>query len=333
MNEHFLTEIEIKQFKCFTDFKASGFKRVNLIGGKNNIGKTALMEACYIQVYSKCFDTLTSAIYGIYCMRKQHKRDGKSIDDISFYSALPEYATKSNLHNTEIEFYFGGVLKEKHEFKFKGIDLEEETSIETYLLKFDEKSKKIRRNELKFKSTPHVNFIGSLGSFNYEVIDFYAFVQELSKESELNGFIKEFDSSIDEFKVIKEKLKLKVNNKCLDLSEFGDGLKNYISIICALYACKDGYLFIDEIDNGIYYEHFDRLWGIILTLSKETNCQVFATTHSKEMLESFARVAKKLDEQDISYTLLVKNKQQELKTISFDYEMLEYSMSQEHEVR
>ena len=51
------------------------------------------------------------------------------------------------------------------------------------------------------------------------------------------------------------------------------------------------------------------------------------------MLESFARVAKKLNEQDISYTLLVKNKKQELKTISFDYEMLQYSMSQEHEVR
>ena len=63
------------------------------------------------------------------------------------------------------------------------------------------------------------------------------------------------------------------------------------------------------------------------------NCQVFATTHSKEMLESFARVAKKLEEQDVSYTLLLKNKEQKLKTISYDYEMLEYSMLQEHEVR
>ncbi|MDQ7089944.1 MAG: hypothetical protein Q9M50_04785 [Methylococcales bacterium] len=48
MSEHFLTNIEVKQFKCFGDFKAKGFKRVNLIGGKNNIGKTAFMEACYI---------------------------------------------------------------------------------------------------------------------------------------------------------------------------------------------------------------------------------------------------------------------------------------------
>lgn len=52
------------------------------------------------------------------------------------------------------------------------------------------------------------------------------------------------------------------------------------------------------------------------------------------MLESFARVAKKLDQQDISYTLLVKNKQQKIKTISLDYDSLMDSViNQGHEVR
>ncbi len=48
MNENLITEIEINNFKCFENFKANGFKRVNLIVGKNNVGKTALMEACWI---------------------------------------------------------------------------------------------------------------------------------------------------------------------------------------------------------------------------------------------------------------------------------------------
>ena len=50
--EHFIKNIEIKNFKCFEDFKAEGFGRVNLIGGKNNVGKTAFMEACYMSTYS-----------------------------------------------------------------------------------------------------------------------------------------------------------------------------------------------------------------------------------------------------------------------------------------
>ena len=53
MSEHFIKNIEIKNFKCFKDFKAEGFGRVNLIGGKNNVGKTAFMEAVYVNVHSK----------------------------------------------------------------------------------------------------------------------------------------------------------------------------------------------------------------------------------------------------------------------------------------
>lgn len=149
----------------------------------------------------------------------------------------------------------------------------------------------------------------------------------------MDGYINEFDSDIENFKFIGDKPQCKANDDYRDIVEFGDGLKHYVSIICALYACENGYLFIDEIDNGIHYTQLDRLWELILTLSKKTNCQIFATTHSKEMLESFARVAEKLKEQDISYTLLVKNKQQEIKTISMNYEVLLNSLAQEHEVR
>jgi AAA15 family ATPase/GTPase len=70
MNNHFLTEIEIEQFKCFENFKAEGFKRVNLIGGKNNVGKTAFMEACFINVASTSVDCLITALIDIKFMRE-----------------------------------------------------------------------------------------------------------------------------------------------------------------------------------------------------------------------------------------------------------------------
>jgi len=43
-----LKEIEIQNFRCFEHIKISGFERVNLIGGKNNAGKTALLEAIFL---------------------------------------------------------------------------------------------------------------------------------------------------------------------------------------------------------------------------------------------------------------------------------------------
>jgi AAA domain, putative AbiEii toxin, Type IV TA system len=40
-----IKDIEINNFRCFDQLKVSGFKRVNLISGNNNVGKTALLEA------------------------------------------------------------------------------------------------------------------------------------------------------------------------------------------------------------------------------------------------------------------------------------------------
>ncbi|MCX7094987.1 MAG: AAA family ATPase [Methylobacter sp.] len=316
MDEHFLTEIEIKQFKCFTDFKASGFKRVNLIGGKNNIGKTAFMEACYINVHSININAIMTAIYSVNHARENLNIVNKSIFYEKITDATKKYTAKSNLKYTD--------------FKITEIDARKE-----YHFVINDNSKNIDAKNLNIiiDHVFNIKFIDNFGWSDNELIKVFQAIQKQDLESELNGFVKEFDDSIENFKVIGDKPQCKTNGEYRDIVEFGDGLRHYISIICALYACENGYLFIDEIDNGIHYTQLDRLWELILTLSKKTNCQVFAITHSKEMLESFARVAKKLEQLDISYTTLVKNKQQEIKAITRDYEMLIDSIEQEREVR
>ena len=316
MNDHFLTEIEIKQFKCFTDFKASGFKRVNLIGGKNNIGKTAFMEACLINVHSVNINKMITAIHSIKLRREILNVINKSIDHQKILDSTKTYAAKSNLSATEFFIL-------------------EKDAIKEYRFTINGESKAINAKELNiiFDITNNIEFIDNFGWNNDGLIDRYRAIQKQDQENELNSFIHEFDDSIENFKVIGDKPQCKTQGEYRDIVEFGDGLRHYISIICALYACENGYLFIDEIDNGIHYTQLDRLWELILTLSKKTNCQVFAITHSKEMLESFARTAKKLDEQEISYTTLVKNKQQEIKALTRDYEMLLDSIEQEREVR
>jgi hypothetical protein len=179
-----------------------------------------------------------------------------------------------------------------------------------------------------------IKFIDNFGWSDQQLNLAYKAVQLLDKESELNRYIQEFDENIDNFKVIGDKPQCRTSGEYRDITEFGDGLKSYISLICALYGSENGYLFVDEIDNGIHYTQLDRMWEIILTLSKKTNCQVFASTHSKEMIDSFARTAKRLEEQDISYTLLVKNKSHEIKTVSLSYaDIVDSIVNQEHEVR
>lgn len=315
MNNHFLTDIEIKQFKCFTDVKASGFRRVNLIGGKNNIGKTAFMEACYINVHSLDINTMITAIYNIKYSRDNLNMINILINHQKILDSTQSYITKSNFGNKSFNIIEKDAKKDYHFY------INEEKIISAKEL------------NITIENIYSIKTIDNFGWSDNELITAFQAIQKQDKEHELNKFVREFDNSIENFKVIGDKPQCKTNGEYRDIVEFGDGLRHYISIICALYACENGYLFIDEIDNGIHYSQLDRLWELILTLSKKTNCQLFAITHSKEMLESFARVAKKLDEPDISYTTLVKNKQQEIVAITRDYEMLLNSIEQEREVR
>jgi AAA15 family ATPase/GTPase len=43
-----IEDIEITNFRCFDRLKVSGCKRINLISGKNNVGKTALLETIFL---------------------------------------------------------------------------------------------------------------------------------------------------------------------------------------------------------------------------------------------------------------------------------------------
>jgi hypothetical protein len=44
---HF-SKVTIKNFRCFKDFSIDTLERINLIGGKNNVGKTAFLEALFL---------------------------------------------------------------------------------------------------------------------------------------------------------------------------------------------------------------------------------------------------------------------------------------------
>lgn len=309
MSEHFIKTIEIKNFKCFEEFKAEGFGRVNLIGGKNNVGKTAFMEACYITLQQT-----KGILIQTFIMRN-----------------------KRNYINYDRHIELEGVvkpLKELFEQKFEVIINNKQ--------KFDYKSEKsihstdyIHRKEIEDifeKSKSNIQFLDN-GITDKQLEKLYAILQEGNQEEILNIYINELDSSIKRFKFIQSEPKLEIDNKYVHLSSFGDGLKTYIFILCSIFACNNGQLFIDEIDNGIHYTNLDKLWEIILTISKQQTVQVFATTHSKECIESYARVAKKLEDEEIKYIKMSRLKDGSIMAGVRDYDMLQYTMNDGHEVR
>ena len=78
-----------------------------------------------------------------------------------------------------------------------------------------------------------------------------------------------------EFEDVPEKLPLRMT---------GDGLRRYLNIVAASANPTTNIILIDEIDNGLHYSAYKKLWEAIFALATTTNKQFFVTTHSKETL-------------------------------------------------
>jgi len=302
MSEHFIKEIEIKDYKLFKDFKANGFGRVNLIGGKNNVGKTAFLEACYVHT----------------------QQSSHAIFDIIFSRYYVEFLEQL-MSDVGIRYILNIVQDKSQIFQDTVIKSNIETKVPHYNEKEISTSKK-KKNIVFMDTSKYTSSI---------LIEWYSKIIELGMEDMVDELIKKFDQNIEKFRIINTEPKCFHKNfqKFYNLNEFGDGLSKYVGFVSLLLAIERGIVFIDEIENGIHYTNFDKLWEIILEISKKQNIQVFATTHSKECIESYARVSKKQQDDEITFIELGKNKQSQIRAIVMDSERFYRELDSENEVR
>ncbi len=366
MSEHFIRNIEIKNYKLFKDFKADGFGRVNLIGGKNNAGKTAFMEACYLSqaidtknLFARLLEIKTHRNLINNLLSKNNRNDDLQIlikENIGIELFVPGNGG-SDLQ--EEKDSFGNVIHGYKEWENGLIKIDEESGTiyiyskftqlnasppfqneyETIYPSYPDKqtlSNLIHMLDFDFESTKvlfSTHYISPYSNSNKELENIIGDLKLNKKYTKLVNYLKNvFD--IDSMDIIKDKPMLEIKGSYLELSDFGQGVKSFINIVASLLLLEKDYLFIDEIENGIHYTNLDKLWEIILTLSKEQNVQVFATTHSKECIESFNRVQKELNDQDTYYFEMAKNsKTNETFMTQIDMEQLEYELKNNERIR
>jgi hypothetical protein len=75
------------------------------------------------------------------------------------------------------------------------------------------------------------------------------------------------------------------------LRSFGDGLNRLFGIVLSLVSARDGFLLIDEFENGMHHTVQFDVWRGIFRLSSLLNVQVFATSHSWDAVQSFQKAA------------------------------------------
>lgn len=317
MSQHFIENIKIENFKCFENLEINDFKRVNVFGGKNNVGKTALLEAIELLTKSGNPQSLAHNTY-LFLKRRQQGNRRAEFDlngRIIIESSKKKLEMFLNSDRQNITFQ----VDEKKEIIYAGTlwHHEDRRSAEDILLNNN-------------------HFIHAFRLDDVAVAVLYGYVVEAGQEEFLNKSLNEFDKNIISFKVIPTEngIKPKIKSAAIKdggfvlLSNFGDGLNRYIAILCAIWASQNGFLFIDEIENGIHYSNYKKLWQLIFMASEQANCQVFVTSHSKECITAFNDVQQERNDDAGRYFELYRSeKKQRIVAAVRDAEQLHYSLT------
>ncbi len=345
MNNNFLQKIEIQKFKCFQDLNIVNLKRVNLIGGKNNIGKTAFLEACYLPLNS----------FNVFKSDTNYKTNtGSPLNRDWFHFEIIKLLILLKQNRDNNNFLLEWLLEEF-----------ELSDIESFQITINNKFKLTLDDDILIPEHYGTKAWGNWGSFNiskFRESNFYNKIYKKNHKPQLGNYtfssicnIENIKDMIDELKlnekysllnqylkeifqieqvdIIKNKIMLKQNGIFKNLNEFGDGTKHFINILVIMFSHKNTTIYLDEIENGIHFENLNKLWEIIFKISKEQNVQVFATTHSKECINSYYKISKQIKEDDMSFINLSKNKKDETIALVLDSEMFYSEIEQNHEVR
>jgi AAA15 family ATPase/GTPase len=356
-----IKDIEINNFRCFDRLKVSGCKRINLISGKNNVGKTALLEAIFLNsVPTKNTIIFLSDLRreSNHFRRELPKKTWDNLFCQQNVEVLCSIETISNDQSSKIvQISIGdkqSLLNELTLTQSKQILFE--NSGQSVLL-LDSRMDDIAPYRTIILSGDQQIGIGTIpnATFNVKYIQHASFIpsSQISssvsltiefdkarlneKEDEVLRAFQIIDNSIvvvESFSIPEPTIYLKrQGEKRLPLSLFGDAMNRIADIILKIINNQDSVLLIDEIENGIHHSSQIAFWDFLYRLAEQLNVQIFATTHSLEMTEAFIKAG--IDRQDSAahFELTRHEKTNKIVAINRDLETLEYGINHHKEVR
>lgn len=358
--------ISIQNYRNYKNTKINGFKRFNLIGGLNNSGKTILLEAILLNLsptaqnvtmirqlreeldikeipeyaWDNFFLNQDKKEKIIISSTSESKRDNIlfiECNEIADNFKDEEKDEKDeNLQIVINDFVDSDVfLKSVLHFKYE-IDGKEVPVLDLMAHK-----KGYTTKELQIPVNTSVRFIpASFRRKSSILARDYGIAEKKGKEGKVLEALKIIDDNIEAVKISVlggAHIEIKrINENYMPVSLFGDAINKILNIILTLINNNGDILLIDEIENGIHYKIQKDFWRFIFSLSNKDvfDVQIFATTHSLEMINAFIEASKDIDQNDCSYFELFKKKSS--KNIEYnlhDLETLSFELSKEMNVR
>ena len=368
MSKLVLDSLEIKNFRAFKHLRVEKLGRVNLIVGKNNVGKTSLLEALWLYVAK-------GEPYDIY--RLLYTRDETNDPQIRQIVDVQERVIATN------NLFFDRIdLHEPHDkIVIRSLtDVENGLHIDVHWASLqmnavpEPKESTADAGDSLWALFPHLSIgIGTHPPLMFGLNQVHSGLYGLRPASDRGNYLQVSTSGLDgnhvgvfwdsvvlsyleddvinALKIIAPqveavslvaskkqngeriaKVRLQGGSEPVTLRSLGEGMNRMFGIALALVNAKDGMLLIDEVDTGLHYSVLPDLWNLIFEVAHRLNVQVFATTHSKDCLEAF-QYAAEINTEEEGMLVRLEHRDGDVVPVMFDERKMNIAAREQIEVR
>jgi AAA15 family ATPase/GTPase len=352
-----LKTINIQNFRGFKNIYCNDFSNINLIVGKNNVGKTAFLEALYlffgrqnpllgmkinadrglgsvkIGTGSNVESSLNALFYNFNSLNliKIVCDDGKK--EISLQISIDKPISSEESQNN----YQGHdtILKIKDSKFFQALTFQNSDDKEPFQLLITNQGFKIDKPGFFANTAYYINSRANLDL--KERAELFTVLDTIGKTDEIVEALQQIEPRLKRLSIgiIADEPIIMGNigtDRLIPLPLMGDGMVRLLDILIRIINFKDGALIIDEIENGIHHSAQEKIWKVIGTSALKYNVQIFASTHSMECLRN-AYLALSEMQTDILRIHKVERVNEDIRIKTYDSEKLQTVFELNLEVR
>ena len=370
-NHLHLPSLSIEGFRGIKELSIERLGRVTLLAGKNSVGKTTVLDAIRVYAARGHYEVLSSVLesheevaaltdgtgqerVGPYLEVLFHGRDASQgaflsigLNDDSDQLVIEAVPSEEDSRSTQ-QFPFPLLNPSVQIFKivFQGQELTNSWFFSPYAL-----STKIAKNRRVYQS---------MGGFSFNKQSTAIACQSIGPELLSNNAIVELWDAIalteDEDRIInalqpilgdqvtriaiigdehnRRRVVAKIQDQAfpVPLKSLGDGALRLFGVALVLINSRDGFLLIDEAENGIHHSIQPDFWRMVFETAHANNVQVIATTHSFDCVRGFAQAAVECEEIE-SALVRIERKDEEMWAVEYSESDLRIAAEQRIEVR
>jgi AAA15 family ATPase/GTPase len=271
-----LDHLHIENFRLFKKLDIPKVGQVNLITGKNNCGKSTLLEALRLWANRNSLIHFESTFQDILRRRGDLRSEPfMGFDAVFFNKNTSEPASI----NQALDIHFNTKNRE--------LTIRSGQKNESFFPRFLNHESEFQQDQSFYIPV----------SFNLDNARLWKNIELTDKEDNVAEVLRIIEPDIVRVSINEQensaKVRLKNSVNPVPLKNFGEGMNRLLAIALGLVSAENDVLLVDEIDLGLHHSVQQLMWEIVFRTAKRLNVQVFATTHSSDCVRTFAEVANK----------------------------------------